>query len=106
MARRSKFNATPTVVDGIRFDSRAEARQFRRLRQMEDAGKIADLILQPEFPFEEGGKVQFTYRADFAYRQNGSRRVIDVKGVKTPLYRLKKKLIEARHEVVIEEIPA
>lgn len=44
-----------------------------------------------------------TYKADFQYIDtDGKTHVIDVKGVLTPVFRLKKKLIEAQHNIEIE----
>ncbi|NCB05918.1 MAG: DUF1064 domain-containing protein, partial [Clostridia bacterium] len=38
---RSKFNAKATVVDGIRFDSQAEARRYGQLQALQAAGAIS-----------------------------------------------------------------
>ena len=46
MARRHKYSARPTEVDGIRFDSKAEARRYTELRTLEKAGEISHLELQ------------------------------------------------------------
>ncbi|HEY8343356.1 MAG TPA: DUF1064 domain-containing protein [Calditerricola sp.] len=94
-ARRHKYGAKPTEVDGIRFASKAEASFYTQLKQLERAGQIRNLELQPEYPIEVNGKHICVYRADFRFFENGERKVIDVKGVRTPEYRLKKKLVEA-----------
>jgi hypothetical protein len=47
----------------------------------------------------------FTYIADFTYFEKDGQQVIeDVKGVRTPVYRLKKKIIEAEYGIAITEI--
>lgn len=102
--RISKYRAVKTVVDGITFDSKAEARRYRELKLLEDSGFIRRLELQPEFVFELDGKPIFKYRADFRYFEGGTRIVEDVKGVRTDVYRLKKKLIEAAFNVRITEV--
>ena len=102
--RRNKFNARKTVVDGITFDSAKEARRYNDLAFLFRAGFITGLELQPEFKFNLEGKKIFTYRADFAYFENQKRVIEDVKGFKTPLYRLKKKIIEAAYHVQIIEV--
>jgi len=94
----SKYGNRFTIVDGIRFDSRAEADRYRVLRLRERAGEISELELQPQFvlipAFErEGVKYKaISYRGDFAYRENGCRVVEDVKGVATDLFKVKEKM--------------
>lgn len=96
----NKYNASKTVVDGIRFDSRAEARRYRELKLLQRAGEIKDLELQPSFLLVDGFKCRgksyrdVRYIADFAYIEIKTRLhvVEDVKGVETEVFRLKKKL--------------
>jgi hypothetical protein len=103
----SKFNARSVEVDRHRFDSTAEGRRYATLAALERAGKIAGLELQPRFDCAVGGVKICTYVADFHFRRDGASVVEDVKGVRTALYRLKRKLAEACHPgLVITEIPA
>lgn len=96
----SKYHAEPVMVDGIRFDSKMEARRYVQLRDMQDAGIIQDLELQPEYEicpaYRKNGKAirKSVYRADFRYVQDGKIVVEDVKGMETREFRLKKKLVE------------
>lgn len=94
-ATPSKYGNKKVTVDGIRFDSKAEARRYVDLRHLERAGEISHLVLQPEFPIMINGVKVAVYRADFSYRNAHGSVCEDVKGMKTPLYRLKKKLVEA-----------
>ena len=95
---RTKYGNRFTVVDGIRFDSCAEADRYRVLRLRERAGEISDLELQPKFvllpAFERNGTKYraITYRGDFAYIENGRSIVEDVKGMATDLFKVKEKL--------------
>lgn len=106
---RNKFNAKKTTIDGIEFDSAKEAKRYTKLRDMERAGEIRGLLLQ--VPFEllpsfdlEGVKYRgVRYIADFVYYRDGKRVVEDVKGVKTPEYKLKKKLMAYINHINIEE---
>lgn len=91
-------------TDGIIFDSKAESRRYLELKLLERGGFIRQLELQPEYKFEINGKLMFTYRADFRYFESTSRVVEDVKGVRTPVYRIKKKIIEAAFKVRIREV--
>ena len=101
--RRNKYAACKTVVDNITFDSKREAKRYGELMMLFRIGGIRNLELQPEFDFKVDGKKVFTYRADFAYFIGQKRVVEDVKGVRTPLYKLKKKLIEASYKIEVLE---
>lgn len=102
-AVRSKYGAKRTEVDGILFASQREARRYSELRILERAGEIRDLELQPVYPITANGRTVAKYVADFRYQTNGGTVIEDVKGMKTPVYRLKKKLVEAIHGVRITE---
>lgn len=113
---RSKYNARRTTVDNIMFASAKEAQRYQELRTLAVVGEIHHLILQPRYglyvtPFHRVG-VEFgevikcgDYVGDFQYDTvQGLRVVEDVKGMKTPVYRLKKKLVEALYGIQIREI--
>lgn len=111
--RRSKYGAVRTEADGITFASKREAKRYQELRLLEKAGEIRNLTLQPRYPLHvsivAGGLVQVaTYVGDFEYqeRQPGLWRQIteDAKGMKTPVYRLKKKMFEAEYQREIREV--
>lgn len=102
---RSKYQAKPTTVDGIKFHSRKEAARYLILKAKRDTGAILDLELQPRFDFTHNGVKLGFYKADFAYTDllTGERIVEDVKGMKTPMYRLKAKMLLAFHGIEILE---
>lgn len=103
--RRSKYGAVRVVIDGIPFDSTREGERYGELKRLRDAGIIADLELQPRFPLTVNGITIGHYVADFRYvdRERGVVVTEDVKGVRTPVYRLKKKLVEALYGIEITE---
>lgn len=110
--RRSKFGNRKTEVYGITFDSAKEARRYQELRLLEKAGEIDGLTCQQPFYLRVWRKGSFieigTYRADFHYWEGANttepREVIeDVKGFRTPLYRWKKKHVEAQYGIEIRE---
>jgi hypothetical protein len=107
-AKRHKFNAKVTVVDGLKFASKKEAKRYGELKLLEKAGHIYALELQPAFTLHVLGRKIGTYRADFAYCRKdlrGAVRVIeDVKGLKTPMYRWKAKHLKAEYGIEIREI--
>ncbi len=102
---RSKYNNKRTLVDGIVFDSKKEANRYLELKLLERSGHISDLGLQPKFPHMVNGIKTFTYIADFKYLERGRtvKTVEDVKGFKTPMYKLKKRIIEADYQFKIKE---
>ena len=110
----NKYHSRKTTVDGITFDSKAEAARYQELRILFRAGIIRELKLQPEYElipaFKKNGVTyrRTVYRADFSYYDTVSGRFVieDVKGVRTELYRLKKKLFEYKYpDLEIKEIP-
>ena len=103
--RKAKFRNVPTEVDGIRFDSRAEARRYGELKLLERAGEIHGLTLQPLYVFEFNGVKIGSYKADFRYERSGVVVVEDVKSsaTKTPAYQLRKRMMLAFHGISILE---
>lgn len=104
--RQSKYHAQPCVVDGVRFDSGAEARRFLVLQLEQKAGRITDLVRQPAFelsvfPGDASGQPIGIYRADFSYVRDGVRIVEDVKGFDTPLSRWKRRHVLAQYGIVV-----
>lgn len=114
--RRHKYGAVPTVVDGHRFDSRAEAHRYGELALMQRAGVIHDLTPHPRFPLHtldrDGqpaairiGKRAVVYVADFRYTDaTGRIRIEDVKGFDTDTARLKRAIFEANYGTTVEVI--
>ena len=98
MRKPNKFRAQKTEIDGIVFDSKMEARRYVELKLLERAGDISHLEMQPEYRCEINGKLVCKYKADFRYFTKTGRIVEDVKSkytAKNPVYRIKKKLVEA-----------
>ena len=106
--RRGKYDAKPTVVDGIRFHSKKEAKRYGELKLLVLAGLIDTLELQPKFPLKVNGILITTYIGDFRYRlkEDGAWRSVveDAKGFRTREYRLKKKLLLALHGIEVREV--
>jgi len=88
----SKYKAKKTSIDGKMFASKKEAARYRELSVLEFSGKIAGLILQPKLKLEVAGVMICTYIADFHYIEQGKVIIEDVKGVETPVFKLKWKL--------------
>ena len=88
------------------FASAREAKRFKELQLLEKAGKIKWLELQEPLSVVINGKKVCTWFADFTYWDIPNRGYVreDAKGVRTPVYRLKKKLVEAFWHIKIVEV--
>jgi hypothetical protein len=91
-------------VDGIVFQSKHEADQYKVLRALEVAGTITDLRLQVPLHCLVNGLLVCDYIADYTWLENGVQHVGDAKGLSTPVYKLKRKLVFACLGVQIEEL--
>ncbi len=92
---RSKYNSKPTEVDGITFASKGEARRYAELKLLDKAGEIQRLELQVSFPLLVNGIKVGSYIADFTYIEKGKEIIEDFKGVLTPIFKLKWKIVQA-----------
>lgn len=101
--RHGKYNAKKVVIDGIEFDSTWEGKRYSQIKILEKSGEVKDLKLQVPFRLEVNDSLICTYIADFVYLEDGKQVVEDAKGVKTPEYLLKKKLMKAIHGIEIRE---
>jgi hypothetical protein len=105
-AKKAKYRSVPTKIDGIRFASKKEAARYAALKLLEKAGQITDLKLQPVIKCQANGVHICDYRADFFYVQPKVTPLVvyeDCKGFKTPVYRLKRKLVKALTGIEIVE---
>lgn len=106
-----KYGNQKITIAGRTFDSKAEAERFCQLRLLERAGVIRGLECQKVFElipsYKKNGKTvrAVKYLADFVYRENNKIIVEDVKGCRTDVYKLKKKLFEWRYpDLEIKEV--
>lgn len=108
--RRSKYGAVPTGGHA----SRREHRRAQELRVMQRAGLIADLreqvpftLIPSQFAEDGSGCIERAcrYIADFVYTDlsTGLQIVEDTKGVRTPEYKIKRKLMLYIHGIRIKE---
>jgi len=108
--RKTKYNNKKTTVDGIEFDSIRESKRYGVLKMMLKAKTISDLKIQVKFDLIPSQKMMtgkklypVAYYADFTYIREGKYIVEDVKGKKTDVYILKKKLMKFIHNIELYE---
>lgn len=97
---RPKYGNKKTVVNGIKFDSKWEAERYLYIKSLELAGRVKDLELQVRFNLIVNDQKICAYIADFRYKREDKdgewhEIVEDAKGVETPEFKLKKKLMKA-----------
>ena len=89
--RKSKYGNTWTEVDGIKFQSKLEAKRWGQLQLLLKAGQITKIERQRRFHLVAG----IYYVADFVVTYPDGKQVIeDVKGVETDVFVIKRKLFE------------
>jgi hypothetical protein len=99
---RTKYGAKKTKIDNINFASKKESKRYCELKILLRAKKISNLRLQvpfnllPYFRDKRTGKMvrPIDYICDFFYWDNDLQQCVveDVKGIKTEVYKIKKKL--------------
>ena len=103
----TKYNNTKIRVDGRLFDSKAEAARWQELSLLERAGEIAELERQVEYELipKQKGERAVKYIADFRYKDHEGKTVVeDTKGVKTPVWIIKRKLMLRVHGIRVREV--
>lgn len=102
----SKYHNIKTSYNGISFDSRKEANRYQELQLMERAGLIRNIELQPRYDLVVNGHKIGFYKADFRYEMVNTGELIteDAKGVRTPIYVMKCKLVKALYDIDIVEV--
>lgn len=97
--RRQKYSAKAVEVDGMRFDSKKEAKRYVDLTRLRAAGVVSHFLRQ--VPFHLPGKTRFV--CDFVvFWSDGRVTYEDVKGIQTETFRLKKRQVEELYPVEIE----
>lgn len=93
---RSKYRNQKTTVGAFTFDSKREAKRYQELELMQKKGLIRALATQPSYDLWANNQRICRYKADFYYIDTvtGKAVVEDCKGFRTPVYKLKKKLMK------------
>ena len=116
--KKSKYGNKKVIYQGIKFDSKKEKERYIILRELEQLGQISDLELQKKFELQPSYKLngkkirEISYVSDFTYYKLYTRNDIpikefiveDVKGCRTNIYKLKKKMFAYRYQTEITEV--
>lgn len=103
----SKYRSKRVMVDGIYFDSQAEANYYCKLKLLLKSGDIDGFCRQAKFIVTEGrnGERGTEYITDFIiFYPNGKYRIVDVKGMKTEVFKLKVKCLREKYPKLNIEI--
>ncbi|MDX0855937.1 DUF1064 domain-containing protein [Sinorhizobium medicae] len=102
----SKYRNKKTTIDGVKFDSKREAEFYSSLKQLQRAGHVYELELQKPYALTVNGQLVCTYKADFAFYDaiQKRNRVVDIKGVATRDFNIKRKLMWAIYGIDVEVI--
>ncbi len=98
--RTPKYRSVATTVDGIRFDSKKEARFYEELKIRKATGEVWYWLRQVPIHLPGGTK----YVADFLVFFKDPDRApeyVDVKGVKTQVFLVKKREVEHHYPIRI-----
>lgn len=99
--RKSKYGAKKTWLDGICFDSKAEANYYAMLKMLVRAGEIDGFAYHGNIVCTEGEKSDHRavlYEPDFIlFKLDGTYEIIDVKGMETPVFKNKVKAIREKY---------
>ncbi len=113
MFRTSKYNAKKVEIDGIKFDSKAEGEYYLHLKQQVSERQILGFERQKRMLLQEGfsvegvkGKIRpIFYVVDFIITENdGTLTYVDVKGMETDVFKLKKKLFMKRYNTALLKV--
>ena len=99
MIHRHKFNAKACEREGIKFSSKAERAFYDKLQLQKKCGEVLFFLTQVPFRLPGGTR----YVCDFqVFYSDGTVRFIDVKGVETDSFKIKKREVEAVYPINIE----
>ena len=110
--KQNKYKNKKVIYDGIKFDSNREMAYYIKLKMLEQKGKIKNLELQKVYELQPSFKIngktyqKITYKADFSYVsvEDNKIHIVDTKGFRTEVYKLKKKMFAYSYGIEIEEI--
>lgn len=113
MDKKPKYGNVKTEVDGIKFDSKKEAKRWLELKAMEQRGEInglqrqVSIVILPKVVIDGRTRPATRYVPDFCYHDKAGVYVVEdvkSKASKTPVYELKRKLLKHSLGLDVTEI--
>ena len=97
----SKYKSQRVEIDNIKFSSKKEGKRYQELKALQYNGDVSFFLMQ--VPFKLPGNTK--YVLDFlVFWKGGIQTFEDVKGMRLPIYKLKKRQVEALYPIKIEEV--
>ena len=105
-----KYHNKKCIYKDMKFDSIKERNHYIILEQLEKTGQIKNLKCQVKYELQPSFKLNgktirsINYIADFTYLKDNKLVVVDVKGMRTKEYMIKKKLFQYKYGIEIIEV--
>ena len=98
-----KFGAVKTVVDGIKFDSKAEALYYQLHKHDKGMKMQETFVLMDKFRLNGKAYREIAYVPDFTFYDDEGNliKIVDVKGMQTSGFKIKAKLFANRYGMQI-----
>lgn len=94
-----KYRNVPTVVDGIRFDSKREAEYYRLLKFEQKTGLVSYFLRQVPIHLPGGTKLVIDF---VVFMVDGRVRYVDAKGRRTKEFLIKRREVQHHYPIVLE----
>ena len=98
--KRNKYGNTVTHVDGIRFDSKREARYYKQLKQRKVAGEVDYWLRQVPIHLPGGTRLVIDFLVFFHDKR--APEFVDVKGRETPEFKIKRREVQHHYPITIQ----
>lgn len=103
LKRKSKYKNKATQCDGFTFDSIVERDYYVHLKAQQKNNSVAMFLRQVPFHIVCNDESVCKYVCDFqVFYTDGLVEFVDVKGVETDIFKIKKKLVEAQYPLEIK----
>lgn len=99
--RGNKFKSVYIDIDNIKFASKLESQYYIMLKLWKKYNHIKFFLRQVPFDLPGGVKYFVDYQI---FYPDGTIKFVDVKGIETEVFKIKKKMVEALYPITIEVV--